>query len=182
MQTDPVLNLCKLLLDEDRMLILGMLAQQPRRGDELAAFFPAKSSAVSRLARHLKQLQTAGLVTVDSTAGGEVYSLAVEQLQQIKRQLFSRDDESRQLTEDEKMLAAFVKEGQLQQLPVQPAKMRVVLGWLAEKFQPGVEYPERTVNELLQGHEIDHATLRRLLIDYGLLTRQAGVYRRVEGV
>jgi hypothetical protein len=181
MQTDPVLNLCKLLLDEDRLLILGMLAQRPRRGDELAALFPAKSSAVSRLARHLKQLRDGGLVMVNGEAGGEVYSLALDRIQQLKRQLFSRDDESRELTGDEKTLAAFVKAGQLQQLPVQPAKMLVVLGWLAEKFQPGVEYPERAVNELLQGHEIDHVTLRRLLIDYGLLTRQAGIYRRVEG-
>jgi len=50
--------------------------------------------------------------------------------------------------------------------------------WLVEKFQPGVAYPEKAVNELLQGHAIDHVTLRRLLIDHGLIVRTAGIYQR----
>jgi ADP-ribosyl-[dinitrogen reductase] hydrolase len=48
---------------------------------------------------------------------------------------------------------------------------------VARPFQPGVEYREAEVNNLLRGHEIDHVTLRRYLVDYGFLTRSAGIYR-----
>ena len=49
--------------------------------------------------------------------------------------------------------------------------------WVARPFQPGVEYREAEVNNLLRGHEIDHVTLRRYLVDYGFLTRSAGILR-----
>ena len=113
----------------------------------------------------------------DKELGREV---AVKQIHALKRQLFSRGDDDQALSTDEKTLAAFVKADHLQQLPVQPAKLIVVLNWLVQRFQLGQEYPERTVNEMLTGHAVDYATLRRLLIDYGLLTRTAGIYRRVE--
>jgi hypothetical protein len=53
-----------------------------------------------------------------------------------------------------------------------------VLEYLAERFQEGVEYPEPDVNELLGRFHDDYASLRRHLVDDGLLTRSAGHYRR----
>jgi len=49
---------------------------------------------------------------------------------------------------------------------------------LAERFEPGRPYPEGEVNDLLNGDAPDPATLRRLLVDHGLLDRERGVYRR----
>lgn len=65
-------------------------------------------------------------------------------------------------------------------MPVQPAKLLVVLGWLAGRFEPGRAYAEREVNELLLRHHDDYAWLRRALVDHGLMTRARGVYRRTE--
>ena len=127
---------------------------------------------------HLHKLEEAGLVNKRSEQGVECYQLASKQILQFKKLLFARPTANEAQSPDEKDLAKFIKEGQLLQLPVQPAKLRLVLGWLADKFQPDVEYPEREVNELLKGHVIDHVTLRRLLIDHGLLVRQAGIYQR----
>ena len=53
-----------------------------------------------------------------------------------------------------------------------------VIPVLAERFQEGVEYPEPDVNELLGRFHEDYASLRRHLVDDGLLTRSAGHYRR----
>jgi ArsR family transcriptional regulator, arsenate/arsenite/antimonite-responsive transcriptional repressor len=173
-------ELCKVLLDEDRLMILGLLAQRTLGSDELRAQLPARSSAALRLARHLQQLQSSGLVQARNDGGVEVYGLDVDQIQQLKRQLFSDPASEQPQSAEEKTLAAFVKEGQLTQLPVAPAKLLVVLRWLIQLFEPGQPYPEREVNERLKGHAVDYATLRRLLIDHGLLTRHAGVYQRVE--
>lgn len=172
-------RLCKVLLDEDRLMILGLLASQPRSAEELITLLPPRSSAATKLARHIQQLRGAGLVAVQTIGESEGFMLDVDRLLALKRQLFS-PPAGPALSEDEKVLAAFVKGEQLIQLPVQFAKMKVVLRWLVQRFEPGVAYPERTVNELLSGHEVDYATLRRLLCDYGLLTRSAALYRRAE--
>jgi hypothetical protein len=49
---------------------------------------------------------------------------------------------------------------------------------LASRFEPDREYGEDEVNRVLQGVHSDHATLRRYLVDAGLLRRDRGVYRR----
>jgi hypothetical protein len=57
----------------------------------------------------------------------------------------------------------------------------VVLERLALEFEPGVRYPESEVNEVLHRFHDDHVTLRRLLVDEGLLDRAAGEYWRSGG-
>jgi hypothetical protein len=49
---------------------------------------------------------------------------------------------------------------------------------VAGRFARGREYREDEVNRILQGFHTDHATLRRYLVDTGLLRRERGVYRR----
>lgn len=49
---------------------------------------------------------------------------------------------------------------------------------LAGRFEKGVDYTEREVNDFLGGYHDDYASLRRYLVDEGFLTRAAGVYRR----
>ncbi len=168
-------RLCKVLLDEDRLMILGLLALAPRRADELAAQVPPRSSAATKLARHLQQLQLAGLARLGDD---DRYCFESAQLHTLKRQLFTREAVTAGLSDDDKALTAFVKQGRLTHLPAQPAKLLMVLRWLAERIMPDRPYSEREVNDLLRGHEVDYATLRRLLVDHGLLARAAGVYTR----
>ena len=173
-----LLNLSKVLLDEDRLKILGLLAQQPCSAETLAA-----QAAVERVKLHLHKLAEVGLVSKRAEQGGEVYQLDSQQILKLKKLLFARAEPVEFQSPDEKDLAKFIKHEQIVQLPTHPVKLRLVLAWLAAKFQPGVEYPERAVNELLKGHTgdpvtLDHVTLRRLLIDHGLLVRQAGIYQR----
>ena len=76
------------------------------------------------------------------------------------------------------VLRNFVDEGRLQAIPVRAAQRRVVLEYLAERFERGIEYSEPEVNELLGRFHDDYASLRRYLVDEGLLTRSDGLYRR----
>ncbi|MFE4551389.1 DUF2087 domain-containing protein [Streptomyces sp. NPDC056785] len=83
----------------------------------------------------------------------------------------------------EAVLRTFVRGGRLVRLPAQWQRKLIVLRHIAERtFEPGVEYPERIVNEKLRAWcedaPVDHATLRRYLVDLHHLTRQSGVYRR----
>ncbi len=43
-----------------------------------------------------------------------------------------------------------------------------------------MRYPEKEINERLEHCNPDYASLRRYLIDYGLMEREKGVYWRVE--
>ncbi|WP_393082925.1 DUF2087 domain-containing protein [Streptomyces sp. LN704] len=89
-------------------------------------------------------------------------------------------------SEDERteaVLRTFVRGGRLVRLPAQWQRKLVVLRHIAEQtFEPGVEYPERTVNEKLRAWcedaPVDHVTLRRYLVDLHHLNRQYGFYWR----
>jgi hypothetical protein len=75
-------------------------------------------------------------------------------------------------------LAAFFQNGRLETIPAGRERRRAVLAHLAGRFAPGREYREDEVNQILQDVHSDHATLRRYLVDAGLLRRERDVYRR----
>lgn len=63
--------------------------------------------------------------------------------------------------------------GKIKQIPV-PNRTKVpVLQYLAGKFEPGRDYSEKEVNRIIDAWHTfnDYFTLRRLLVDYGLLGR-----------
>ena len=75
-------------------------------------------------------------------------------------------------------LGAFFQGDSLVQLPAAPTALRYVLDCLAERFEADRDYPEAEVNRLLGLAHEDFATLRRALVDHGLMRRDGGVYRR----
>ena len=75
-------------------------------------------------------------------------------------------------------LAAFFRNGRLETIPAGRERRQAVLVHVARSFATGRDYDEDEVNRILQGVHSDHATLRRYLVDAGLLTRERGVYRR----
>ena len=64
-------------------------------------------------------------------------------------------------------------------VPAQEKKKLVVLRYLLERcFTDDRPYPEKEVNQQLALFHPDVASLRRYLVACGLVTRQAGIYRR----
>ena len=71
---------------------------------------------------------------------------------------------------------AFFRHGRLTSLPSRSSYRLAALAVLAERFEPGRRYTEREVSSLLADDSPDPATLRRLLVDNGLVSRAGGEY------
>jgi hypothetical protein len=74
------------------------------------------------------------------------------------------------------------KEGKVVRLPARAGKRRVLLEYIVCAFEPGVRIPEREVDAVLRAfYEEDWVSLRRYLIDAGLMERENGIYWRTGG-
>lgn len=82
-------------------------------------------------------------------------------------------------------LRAFVVDGRLVRLPAKRGRRRIVLEHVVQSFEPGRRFAEREVDAVLRawcaGGATDYVSLRRHLVDEGLLTRADGVYWRSGG-
>ena len=81
---------------------------------------------------------------------------------------------------EQKVLRAFVRDGRLVRMPARERKKRVILRFLLDRVFPTDEpVDERDVNMRLAIWNPDVSSLRRYLVDAGLVTREGMVYRRV---
>jgi hypothetical protein len=84
-------------------------------------------------------------------------------------------------TSNAAVVGRFIKNGRLVIMPSKRSKLRLVLDHIAQDFEPGRNYPEPEVNEVLERYHDDYAALRRYLVDEEFLTREGGVYWRTGG-
>ena len=182
-QLDRLLEFFKALADQSRLKIIGLLAQQPRSGDELAAMLELSGPTISH---HLQYLQHAGLVEARAQQYYSVYSLRVDTLHNMAKEILSTEklskvaDDVDQDAFAKKVMQVYVVDGKLKQIPTQLKKVEVIIRWLAKRFEPGVMYTEKQVNEIIKPVHEDYATLRRELIDMHYLDRKSGVYWVIE--
>jgi hypothetical protein len=66
-------------------------------------------------------------------------------------------------------------------MPARQSRRRLLLDEIAQAFELGVRYPERTVSLFLRDIYPDYAALRRYLVDEGFLSRADGEYWRSGG-
>jgi hypothetical protein len=89
-------------------------------------------------------------------------------------------EEPRRLTDRERVIRAFVRDGRLTGIPAKPKKRDLLLPYILDvAFPEDREYEEKEVNQRLALLHPDVAALRRYLVDGRLMTRDAGIYRRV---
>jgi hypothetical protein len=85
----------------------------------------------------------------------------------------------RRLTDQEKVIRAFFRDGRLVSIPAKPSKRDLLLPVILDRCFPEERpYEESEVNMRLAQLHPDVAALRRYLVDGGLMTREAGIYRR----
>jgi len=176
-----LLRFFKVIGDESRLRIVGLLATREHSVDELAAILQIRAPTVSH---HLAKLRDLDLVAMRQEGNVHVYWLRGETLTDLSRDLLTREKMASLVDDldsdrwERKVLRDFLVEDRLKEIPASRKKREVVLRWLAAKFESDRPYPEREVNAVIGRHHPDFATLRRELIGHGLLTRERGVYRR----
>ncbi|MEH2077371.1 MAG: metalloregulator ArsR/SmtB family transcription factor [Nostoc sp.] len=188
-QFNILLRFFKALADDSRLKIVGILANQECSVEELAALLQLKEPTVSH---HLAKLKELNLVTMRPEGNSRLYQLDSEALQSISKEIFT-PEKIASLIEDvdteaweSKVLKnyfegdVFDKDSvqRLKEIPASRKKRLVILKWLANQFDVGVNYPERLVNDILKRYHIDCATLRRELIACQLMQRENGIYWR----
>jgi hypothetical protein len=176
--------------DPDVNVIVGALADPDRRrllaAIELGATsLPDAARACDlpehRAAKAIARLVDAGLVVSSPEAGlrvdGTVFSRAA-------RAALSRppsDEHASETPARRKVLDAFVRDGRITAMPTAPGKREILLDWLAGTFEVGRRYAEAEVNAALEGHAEDYVSLRRALVDAGMLDRDDRAYWRCGG-
>ncbi len=163
-----------------RLLILNLIRIKPRHGEELAAILNLQPATVSY---HLSALAEAGLLQAHKDQYYQTYTLVEAALNKTLSELIQVPQPGAEpgVAEDayrSKVLNTFVRRGRLVQIPAQLKKRQIVLEHIVQEFEPERDYSEQQVNQVLLEFHDDVASLRRGMIDVGLMTRSAGVYRR----
>ncbi|MGN9759183.1 DUF2087 domain-containing protein [Streptomyces sp. SD31] len=180
MATDPTQQLVRLFAEESRVRAFAAVALGAENSEQVAraAGLSPKETAVALL-----RLREQGVVTAgDDGELGVAYGLFREYAREndaaAAQSPASGDDPA------DLVLRTFVRDGRLVRLPARWTRKKLVLRHIAEQtFEPGVEYPERTVDDKLRvwcedSDDIDHVALRRYLVDLHHLSRSEGIYRR----
>jgi ArsR family transcriptional regulator len=174
-------DLFKALGHPVRLLIVNLILQAPRHGEELATILRLKPATISH---HLAKLADAGLVESRRDQYYQTYSLTGDVFKKTVGEIVSVPQEGlkKRIEEDAyrtKVLKAFLKHGRLKQIPSQMKKRQIILEKLVEEFEPDRTYTEMEVNRILVEFHEDVATLRREMIGFGLMERAAGIYKLI---
>ena len=178
-----LLQFFKVVGNESRLKILGLLANEERSVGELAELLELREPTISY---HLAAMKQLGLVHVRAEGTVRIYSLNTKFLEAMNRDLFSREnlatlvDDTSENVWEQKVLQTFLEGDRIKELPSRHKKRLVVLKWLANQFEVGARYSEPEISERLEHYNPDYASLRRYLVDYGLMEREKGVYWRTE--
>ncbi len=176
---DELSNFMKSLADAERLKIAGLLGVEALTADEAAQRLGMEPTQV---AHHLEVLVATGLAHKE----GSAYRLDSQALEKLTRMVLAQSHPPAPEFEgneyEVKTLRAYIsRDGTLKSIPTQQKKLMVILKHLARDFEPGVQYPETQVNQILRHYHDDYAALRRYMVDNGLLKREKGIYWKVEG-
>ncbi len=187
-EPDPLItssHLVGLLADRERLRVVAALVLG---ASDLATIREQTGIELPEIAKALSRLVDKGLVEHDAEFNyvliTEAFQIAARSdARHLAAQDSSRAEQQHRDLPDEqaKVLRTFIRDGRLTQIPVQMQKKEIVLEYLAQQFEPGRRYSEKMVNLVLGGFHADTAALRRYLVDFGFLDRDAGQYWRSGG-
>ncbi len=173
MEEQPaVLDYVKAVSHPDRLRVVGVLAQHPATIREVAAQL---NMPFREAFGHMGMLEFVGVVH----KAGDIFSLDTDALEQLSKQQFSGTREPVPLAPDlepkaRRVLESFLKaDVAKRQLPAQAAKLKIVMEYVVTAFEPGGNYTEKEVNAILRTFFADTASLRRALVEAGLLARKS---------
>lgn len=181
MKTEQSIAIMKALSDQSRLAIINSLLERSQYVEEIAKRHALAPSTVSF---HLRKLEQAGLVS----SRKEQYYVVIQANDAIfdttLREIVSASPVGRELQDGRmeeyrrKVLETFFRHGTLEKLPTQHKKRLIVLEQFAGRFEPERHYSEQEVTGLIMPLFDDYCTIRRLLVDEGLIRREGATYWR----
>jgi DNA-binding transcriptional ArsR family regulator len=181
MQPEQSLAIMKALADQSRLAIINSLLERSQYVEELANRHALAPSTVSF---HLRKLEQAGLVS----SRKEQYYVVIQANQAIfattLREIVAATPASLELQDERmeayqrKVLGTFFRRGRLEKLPAQHKKRLIVLEQFAARFEPERRYTEQEVTGLIMPLFDDYCSIRRQLVDEGLIRRDGAHYWR----
>ena len=170
----------KAMANESRLQIVGLVSARERSVQELADLLGLKEPTVSH---HLAVLKALGLVSVRAEGVTRWHALETKTLAKMNRALLDQKKVAALAPREDgweaKVLSGFLDaDGRLKTIPASRRKRSVVLKWLVARFDEDTRYPESQVNEVIQRHHWDSATLRRELIGHHMMAREKNIYWR----
>jgi hypothetical protein len=180
-QLATLLEFFRVLGNESRLKIVGLLANREYSVGDLAAAMELREPTVSH---HLAKLKELELVDVRADGNNRFYRLNAKTLERLNKNIFSVEQMASLVAdgsqdEDARILKNFMDGERIKSIPAQYKKQLVVLRWLAERFEHGRRYPEAEVNEIIKRHHPDSASWRRSMIEEGYMARENGIYWRL---
>ncbi|MBL7164017.1 MAG: metalloregulator ArsR/SmtB family transcription factor [Anaerolineales bacterium] len=179
-EMSTLLQFFKALANENRLKILGVLAQRECSVEELATLLEIKAPTVSH---HLSKLKGLGLVAMRTDGNDHLYRLDIDSLHSMSKSVFTSitvekvvalADDIEYEAWERKVLEAFLDGDRIIDLPAGYKKRLVILKWLINFFEEDTQYTEQGVNEIIQQHHPDSASIRRAFIGNGLMEREGG--------
>jgi DNA-binding transcriptional ArsR family regulator len=180
--TETLLEFFKAMADQSRLKIIGLLASGERNVQDLAQALGLKEPTVSH---HLAILKRQGLVTARADGTTRWHALDRVALERMAQRVLQPATLAEPVADgaddwDTRVLAGYVtKDGRLKSIPASRKKRGAVLRWLMRDFESGRRYSEGEINDAIQTHHWDSATLRRELIGHRMLAREKQVYWRL---
>ncbi|MCA9867178.1 MAG: metalloregulator ArsR/SmtB family transcription factor [Anaerolineae bacterium] len=179
-QFDQLLSFFQVFSNESRLKIIGHLANGERSVGELADLLGVKEPTVSH---HLSQLKDIGLVDARAEGTMRIYRLNGRELETMSKDVFAPGNlaalvEPSELTDEERILRTWVKDGRIVDIPAQEKKKQILIRWLAGQIDPERRWTEKEFSEWLKQFNEDYAFLRRYLVDSHYMAREDGIYWR----
>ena len=177
-----LLNFFKVMGNESRLRLIGLLANQEQNVGELATALGIKEPTVSH---HLNQLKSLNLVKMRAEGNNRIYSLNTRVLERMNKDMFTPENMASVVASapspEEKVLRTFMEGDQITAIPAKRAKQQVLARWLIDKFEHDRQYEEREVNEIIKRHNYDWAHWRRFMVEEHMMARAGGYYWRIDG-
>jgi hypothetical protein len=173
MEAQPdIVDFVKAMASAERLRVVGVLVRGKATQAEIAEqmHVPVRDAF-----QHLSFLAHAGVVREE--AG--VYELDEKAIELLARSQFEGKRESYEIKNEKpedvrKVLKTYLNaDGSIKQLPQEGRKMEIILLFILDAFPLDTTFSEKEVNTILRRFHTDTATLRRNLIDYGLMARES---------
>ncbi|MBC8100443.1 MAG: DUF2087 domain-containing protein [Armatimonadetes bacterium] len=185
---DELLALLQAVADATRLALLRLLYQKEQSLSSLAQQLALTEPSVIQ---QLAPLRAVGLVTLHmadqqqhyrlNPSGLALFKQLVTQIEQTPPEPAAAEvADTAWLTTlgldaaEQQILAEYAPNGRLTRLPTKQKKLIVILKWLRTLFELDKPYTEQEVNAILKAvYAPDYVGLRRDLVDFGYLRREA---------